>query len=199
MAEHEKMRARRKIDAAVSALAKEQERLEEIEAVARKQTLATMENHQKALTLFGQTHSDDDHRRASQEEEKRVKRSRKLASVLHLKSEMEGITKTLQTNAERIALKRERAAQALAASKEAMIASGVNPYAEFRRREVEEQTQTELDRLVKRVELGKTQVLEEMKNERARITKADRQSAKAKVVLRWFELLGDVRVCVVGV
>ena len=183
MAEHEKMRARRKLDAEVSALAKEQERLEEVEAMARKQTLATIENHQRALAFLEQTYSDNDQLRVTREEESRAERSRKLKNVLHLKSEMQGITKNLQSNTERKACRRERVAQALAASKDAMIASGVNPYAEFRRKEIEAESQAEVEKLLSRVELGKTQVLEDMDKERTRIIKTDRQLAKAKVLL----------------
>ena len=183
MAEHERMRAKRKLDAAVAELTKEQRRLEEVDVLARSQTLVTVENHRKATKLLEQTRSERDHRKVSQEEKIQSERSRRLANVLHLKSEMEGITKSLKNNTERKAYKRERATLALAASKDTMIASGINPYAEFRRLEIEQETQTERDKLVARVELGKTRVLEDMEVERARVVKADRLSAKAKVRL----------------
>lgn len=151
-----------------------------MDELAQKQTLAAQENHKIAVKNLHQTHAVVRKRQVEEAEAKKRQHEKRVEDVLELKANTETVRRDMQRSVEKKVHKRQEMERLLSASKDAMIAEGLNPYEEFRRKEIEEEAHRKKTKLLQRVSLGTTRLVDEMGVEEKRLAKRDAAILQAK-------------------
>jgi predicted metal-dependent HD superfamily phosphohydrolase len=181
MADHEQKRARKWLANQTELMETRFTNIQHLEEVALKQKQEAENLHAKAVKVLRKSNAVVVERQARDEEARKAGLDRRVQNVLELKSDLAGVKNEIVASAEKTAHKRDLAAKSLAASKESMLASGLNPYQEFRRKDIDQAATKETMKLTRLVEEGKTRVLSDMEQEKRRVARTDAEAIKTKV------------------
>ena len=155
-----------------------------LDDLATSQASAAITLHKKALKRLKASNKGALESRLASEAAAIASRTRKVEAVLELKSDLEIVRRELLQSNERKNRERAKAEQELLASKDRMLSQGLNPYLEFRSKEIEEEAIRTRRRLEQGVVKGKKNLFSEMNKEERRMKMLDEAAVRNKVIPR---------------
>lgn len=181
LAASEKTRAKRREVENSEALEARAAQFQELERVAQSQVAVARESSQKVNAQVKMTTAKTREVVERLEKYDAEEWEDRAEAVLELRTNQVAVRAKAATQSDKYTRKVKKQQKELEQQKEAMLAKGLNPYAEFRRREIDAADALKERRLLEAVEKNKAGLSERLIKEESAMRKAERAERKEKV------------------
>lgn len=181
LAASEKLRAKKRQTENTEALEARAAQFQELESIARSQVIVAKESNKKANAVVKKTTAK------TREVVERLAKydadewDDRAEAVLELRTNQVAVRAKAATQSDKYTRKIKKQKKELEEQKEAMLAKGLNPYAEFRRREIDEADALKEKQLKEAVEKNKSALSERLIKEEGSMRKLEMADRKEKV------------------
>lgn len=137
----------------------------ELQALQTKQAKDSRRLHNEASRKLSESHSLTRDTAAKVRDMSETEQRDRADAVLELKANQNSVRDLMVTNADRQRRKAEAAKKRLEDEKDALLARGLNPYIEFRRKEIDEEAERREKKMREAVEQNKKELAERLRKE----------------------------------
>jgi hypothetical protein len=181
LASAEKKRAKKREKENTEALAARAAQFEELERIALTQVDVAKDSNKKVNAVVKKTTAKTREAVERLEKYDADEWEDRADAVLELRTNQVAVRAKAATQSDKYIRKKKKQQKELEEQKEAMLAKGLNPYAEFRRREIEEADALKKQQLHEAVEKNKSALSERLIKEEGAMRKYEMAERKEKV------------------